>query len=125
MNYYIVLGVPDDADTDLIRSAFRTLVRRYHPDAGAGSSVEKFRQVLAAYETLNDPVSRRQHDRRLRGERARVSDSTGVEPLIPTESEPLLGKRRRASGRPAGERFPPVPLDQLIDVYVRLWEDVF
>ncbi len=37
MNCYLVLGVPQDADADTIRSAFRALARRYHPDAGAGS----------------------------------------------------------------------------------------
>lgn len=41
MNYYIILGVPVDAADETIRHAFRELARRYHPDAGAGSSVAK------------------------------------------------------------------------------------
>ncbi len=66
MSYYDILGIPFDADEETVRSAYRTLVRRYHPDAGAGSSVERFRQVVEAYETLNDPAHRRLYDASLR-----------------------------------------------------------
>jgi DnaJ domain len=37
MNYYVVLGIAEDADEETIRSAFRALARRYHPDVGVGS----------------------------------------------------------------------------------------
>jgi len=67
MNYYILLGVPLDADQETIRSAFRMQVRRYHPDAGEGSSAEKFRQLVEAYTTLNDPMRRRLYDRTVYG----------------------------------------------------------
>jgi molecular chaperone DnaJ len=36
MNYYVILGVPLDADDESIRHAFRVLARRFHPDAGVG-----------------------------------------------------------------------------------------
>jgi curved DNA-binding protein CbpA len=58
MNLYAVLGVPIDADQETIRSAYRVLARRYHPDRGAGSSTEKFQQIAQAYETLIDPGRR-------------------------------------------------------------------
>ena len=38
MDYYVVLGIAEDADDETIRSAFRALARRYDPDVGAGSS---------------------------------------------------------------------------------------
>ncbi len=63
MDYYAVLGVPANAGADAIRRAYRKLVRRYHPDAGAGSSQEKFRQIVEAYATLNNPARRRTYDR--------------------------------------------------------------
>ena len=50
MNYYVVLGIAEDADSDTIRSAFRALARRYHHDAGTGSSTDEFRRALEAYE---------------------------------------------------------------------------
>ena len=66
MNFYTVLGIPRDADNDMIRSAYRALARRYHPDRGSGSSAEKFRQVNEAYETLIHCARRQQHDLALR-----------------------------------------------------------
>ena len=62
MNFYAVLGISRDADDETIRSAYRLLARRYHPDRGAGSSTEKFRRVNEAYETLMDPGSRQAYD---------------------------------------------------------------
>jgi len=78
MSYYDVLGIPIDADEEAIRSAFRGLARRYHPDAGEGSSAERFRQVAEAYATLSDPAHRRVYDLSLRRVRPRV---VPVEPL--------------------------------------------
>jgi curved DNA-binding protein CbpA len=89
MNYYVILGVASDASDEAIRQAFRALARQYHPDAGAGSSVERFRQVVDAYETLSDPVRRRAHDYSLAGSRIqpmspqRVGVWSAPEPLIP------------------------------------------
>jgi DnaJ-class molecular chaperone len=71
MNFYVVLGIAEDADSETIRSAFRALARRYHPDAGAGSSSVEFRRALDAYETLNDPARRRLYDQQLRDSRVR------------------------------------------------------
>ena len=65
MNCYVVLGIDEDADRETIRSAFRAMVRRYHPDAGAGASSDAFRRVVEAYETLNDPARRRVYDQTL------------------------------------------------------------
>jgi DnaJ-class molecular chaperone len=73
MNYYVVLGIAEDAESDTIRSAFRALARRYHPDAGAASSTAEFRRALEAYETLSDPERRRLYDRELRDWRVRAA----------------------------------------------------
>ena len=90
MNYYVILGVPLDADGETIRHAFRELARRYHPDAGAGSSVEKFRQIFEAYETLRDPLQRAAYDVSLRAPLVRTQ--TILEPLRP---EPTRSERLR------------------------------
>jgi curved DNA-binding protein CbpA len=92
MNYYEVLGVPTDADEEAIRSAFRRLARRYHPDAGEGSSSDRFREITEAYETLMDPARRKDYDRSLagvpipvrvfaRGQRSRRRWEAAPEPL--------------------------------------------
>jgi curved DNA-binding protein CbpA len=80
MNFYAVLGIPQNSDDAAIRSAYRILVRRYHPDRGAGSSTEKFRQIKEAYETLINPVSRRSYDLSLR--RAEAQVPVWIEPMV-------------------------------------------
>lgn len=92
MNHYVVLGIPMDADDQVIRAAFRSLVRRYHPDAGEGASPEKFRLLVEAYETLSDPIRRRNYDRSLRPARPRMHIPVGP---LGVPAEPLQGRHRR------------------------------
>jgi DnaJ-class molecular chaperone len=93
MNYYLVLGVAEDADKDTIRRAFRAMVRRYHPDAGAGASSDAFRRVVEAYETLNDPARRRMYDQALHRHTVRSPQERErfVEPLG-NRMEPLVSR---------------------------------
>ena len=90
MNYYVILGIPVDADHESIRHAFRVLARRFHPDAGAGSSAEEFHRIFEAYETLRDPARRAVYDESLRL-RPRSARRFNVEPLRPepTRNEPF------------------------------------
>ncbi len=78
MDYYAILGIDPKADGAAIRRAFRGLAKRYHPDAGAGSSDEKFRAVTEAYETLSDPAKRRAYDL----SRARTRRPAAPEPMV-------------------------------------------
>jgi molecular chaperone DnaJ len=98
MNFYVVLGIAEDADSDTIRSAFRALARRYHPDAGAGSSTAEFRRALEAYETLSDPARRRLYDRDLRG--SRVRPTIIAEPIGPWSVAELFTSRAVSFGFP-------------------------
>lgn len=64
MDFYIVLGLAHDAtDTD-IKRAYRRLARRFHPDINPGdrAAEARFREVLAAYETLIDREQRTRYD---------------------------------------------------------------
>jgi len=96
MDFYGILGIPKDADQETIRSAYRILARRYHPDRGAGSSTEKFRQIADAYETLIDPERRQGYDLSLPS--ARRPAAVPIEPLI-TTSEPLQQEHPSVYGR--------------------------
>jgi curved DNA-binding protein CbpA len=92
MDCYVVLGVAEDADEETIRSAFRALARRYHPDVGAGASSLEFQRAREAYETLVDPERRRRYDRQLRAARVRpvvVREVMVTPPFV----EPLLSSR--------------------------------
>ena len=93
MDYYVVLGIAEDADDETIRSAFRALARRYHPDVGAGSSPVEFQRAREAYEALADPERRRRYDRQLRDARTRPVVVRQVIVSRPS-AEPLLSSRR-------------------------------
>lgn len=62
-DYYKILEITAKASEGEIRAAYRRLARKYHPDAGAGSSAETFRAVQDAYELLSDPERRKEYDR--------------------------------------------------------------
>ena len=125
MNYYVLLGVPQDADVDSIRSAFRALARRFHPDVGDGSSADRFREILTAYETLNDPTRRLRYDRTL-GD-ARVSRPQYVEPLRPEIfPEPMLRPTTRGiRAKLAYEQIDPTRFEQLIEELFQSWDEIF
>ena len=93
MTFYAILGIPPDADEETIRTAYRALARQYHPDVGEGSSPEKFREVVEAYEILGDPERRHGYDLQLGYRRTR---SGPIEPSTPVE--PLRGVRHTYAG---------------------------
>ncbi len=60
---YDILGVPRDASTEDIRTAYRRLAREHHPDVNADPAAEeRFKEVAAAYEILSDAQKRARYD---------------------------------------------------------------
>jgi molecular chaperone DnaJ len=87
-SYFAILGLSSDATADEIRSAYRRLVKEFHPDRSAGDS-ETFREIQEAYYVLGNIRRRRDYERKISkvGPRTplRSTSYRAPEPLIPQE----------------------------------------
>ncbi len=73
-DYYEALGVPRTASEKEIKSAYRRLARKHHPDVNPGDKAAeaRFKEINAAHEVLSDPEKRKKYDRY--GERWEMAD---------------------------------------------------
>ena len=70
MNYYKILEVDKDASSEVIEKAYKTLVKKYHPDLQESNmkqeSEERIKLINEAYEVLSNPDSRAKYDATLK-----------------------------------------------------------
>lgn len=60
MNYYSTLGINKNSSDDEIKTAYRKMAMKFHPDRGGDE--KKFKEIEEAYRTLSDPEKRRMVD---------------------------------------------------------------
>jgi len=61
MNYYEILNVSKNASTDEIKTQYKKLALKHHPDKRGGDP-EVFKQISEAYQTLSDPEKKQEYD---------------------------------------------------------------
>ncbi|KAG6736823.1 hypothetical protein POTOM_060281 [Populus tomentosa] len=136
-DYYSTLNVSRNATLQEIKSSYRKLARKYHPDMNKGAGAEdKFKEISAAYEVLSDDEKRSLYDRfgeaGLQGEfDGSGSGSQGVDPFEIYNtffggSDGFFGERGEDGGlnfnfRNMGNQ----DLDIRYDLYLSLEESVF
>ena len=76
LDYYKILEVDKDADSDTIKKSYRRLAMLYHPDKNPGDKAaeEKFKEIAEAYNVLGDEEKRKKYD--LLGQRPEFDSTT-------------------------------------------------
>ena len=91
-DYYEILQVSDNAETETINRVYRIFAQRYHPDNKETGNEARFREITEAYQVLSNPEKRAQYDatnQRRRKERWRLV-SAGVESENDFEMEQVV-----------------------------------
>lgn len=93
-DYYEILGVSRDAQDADVKSAYRKLALKYHPDRNPGDKTaeEKFKEAAEAYSVLADPDKRSRYDRfGHAGVSSAAGGGAGVDPTIFNDFGDILG----------------------------------
>ncbi len=85
-DYYEVLGVAPDVDDKTLKTAYRKLARKYHPDVSKEAEAEaRFKEVAEAYDVLRDPHKRAEYDQ------IRLYQQQGERFQVPPDWQPGSG----------------------------------
>ncbi|MFN7918542.1 MAG: molecular chaperone DnaJ [Bryobacteraceae bacterium] len=92
-DYYEVLGVERGADEQSLKSAYRKMALKYHPDRNPGDkeSEDKFKEAAEAYSVLSDPQKRAAYDRFGHQGVSGASGGPGFDPSVFNDFSDILG----------------------------------
>src|SRR5580692_8679095 len=102
-NPYDVLGVSKEADLEEIRTSYRKLAKKYHPDLNPGNkeAEAKFKEINSANDLIGDPEKRAKFDR---GELDANARDTGPRPEA-GQGQPFYYESQRDGGRYSSSAF--------------------
>ena len=113
-DYYEVLGVAREIDEPGLKTAYRKLALKYHPDRNPddASAEEKFKEAAEAYSVLSDPQKRAAYNRYGHQGLQGMGADAGFDPAAFTDFSDILGDMfsdlfgggRRAGGRSRAQR---------------------
>ncbi len=78
-NYYEILEVDKNASDEIIEKAYKTLVKKYHPDLQKNSKNQnKMQQINEAYEILSNDFKRREYDEKIQKQSVPIEEYNKV-----------------------------------------------
>lgn len=106
MNYYEVLRVPRDADSDRIKNAFHELALRCHPDRYIDDAPEVgkaasrvFKRAAEAYRVLSVPTQRQRYDELVKNGKMRMTVDDKLVPKVEPKIQTIASITNSADGR--------------------------
>jgi len=98
-NFYKILGVRDFATLDEIKTAYKKLAKKFHPDVNDGDKFfeEKFKELQIVYEILSDIYRRNLYDENLKKDLQNTKPNLKVSPKEETKSAHTSQRVKRTS----------------------------
>ena len=81
-NYYEILGVSQNSETEVIMAAYKAMMRKYHPDKNPSNLAdEKSKEINEAYEVLIHPDKRKEFDSKFKKSMNKIFDKEFTDPF--------------------------------------------
>ncbi|MCU0572406.1 MAG: DnaJ domain-containing protein [Syntrophobacteraceae bacterium] len=117
-DHYEILGVERTEAGSGIKTAFRQLAKRYHPDLSGPEATRRFQEILEAYEVLSDPESRASYNQGLRARDASVAASRpGAGHSEPMEDTAAVRSPRPRFSMGTGGPWSSLFADEVFDLF--------
>lgn len=97
-NYYEILGVSQNSETEVITAAYKAMMRKYHPDTNdSAQAAERAKEINEAYEVLKNPLRRREYDAKMGRSEAGSSSPPPPPPRPPASDQSPPSEPNRAA----------------------------